>query len=279
MVYMPGYKTPNSPYRVQVLDRAFGILEVLGSRPGDSSLAQLCATVKLHKSTVHRLIMVLEQHRLIEKNVETGRYHLGLKLFELGSKAISALDLREHSRPYLQRVLRETEETVHFCILDQGEVLYIEKMEPQRSVRMASSVGRRAPAYCTAVGKAMLAELSEAEVGEIIRVSGQKAITRKTLTTPAALRTELNLIHTRGYAFDDEENEEGVRCVGAAVRDNQGRPTAAISVSAPAFRLNKAKVPLVARSVIRAANDLSKDLGHDSNFKSLAAGAPASLVR
>jgi DNA-binding IclR family transcriptional regulator len=162
------------------------ILRVLGDSPSDCSLAELCATLNLHKSTVHRLMMVLERHRLVDKRPDTGRYRLGLRLFELGSKAISVLDLRERSRPFLDQVLSETQETVHLCILDEGEVLYLEKLEPHRSVRLASRVGRRVPAYCTSVGKAILAELPEAEVDSIIRPLGLKRITPNTITTPSA---------------------------------------------------------------------------------------------
>jgi DNA-binding IclR family transcriptional regulator len=262
MGHMPQYETRRSPYQVQVLDRALGILDVVGAGGRDHSLAELCAALQLHKSTVHRLMMVLERHRLVDKNPDTGRYRLGFKLFELGSKAIAALDLREHARPHLNRVLKETEETVHFCILDQGEVLYIEKMEPQRSVRMASSIGRRAPAYCTAVGKAMMAELTDAEVDEIVRRYGLKAITARTITSAAALRSNLKIIRARGYAVDNEENEEGVRCVGTAVRDYLGRPVAAISVSAPAFRMGKSAVQLIACSVVKSAGALSRELGY-----------------
>ncbi len=107
-------KTSESPYRVQVLDRAMAALEVLGARPQERSLVELCNALKLHKSTVHRLMMVLEQHRLVDKNPDTGRYRLGLKLFEFGSKAIGALDLKRHAKPHLTRLLQEINETVHF---------------------------------------------------------------------------------------------------------------------------------------------------------------------
>src|SRR6267142_3802839 len=163
MARVPYSKTRKSPYRVQVLDRALAALEVLAGRSSECSLVEICGTLKLHKSTAHRLMMVLEQHRLVDKNPDTGRYRLGLKLFEFGSKAIGAIDLRRQARPHLNRLLQEINETVHFCILDDGQVFYVEKVEPERSVRMACTVGSRAPAYCTAVGKAMLAELTDAE--------------------------------------------------------------------------------------------------------------------
>jgi DNA-binding IclR family transcriptional regulator len=271
---MPHSKTPNSPYRLQVVDRALALLDALGAQQEDSSLAELSIALKLHKSTVHRLIRVLERHRLIDKNPATGRYHLGLKLFELGSKAIAALDFREHARPYLARVLRETEETVNLCILDAGQVLYIEKMESQRNLRMSSSVGHRFPAYCTALGKAILAELPDSEVDAILKQSGMKKKTPNTITSPAALKLELQAIRARGYAIDDEENEEGARCVGAAIRDHQGRVVGALSVSGPAFRVNRNKVPEIAGSVMAAAAELSADLGYRT--QAIAAGSVAS---
>lgn len=261
-----------SPYRVQVLDRALALLESVGAERNGASLAELAVKLKLHKSTVHRLLMVLERHRLLDKQPENGRYRLGLKLFELGSRAMAATGLREHARPCLQRVLYETEETVHFCVLEGSEVLYVDKVEPQRSVRMASAVGRRAPAYCTAVGKAMLSELPQSEADDIVRRSGLRPLTRRTITTPAELNAELRATRARGYAIDDEENEEGVRCVAAAVLDAAGHPVAAISVSGPSFRITKEKVPIVARSVMAAAADLSAQLGYDAQEVAAHAG-------
>src|SRR6267143_4869691 len=119
---VPQYKTSKSPYRVQVLDRALAALEVLAARTTECGLAEICTTLKLHKSTAHRLMMVLEQHRLVDKNPDTGRYRLGLRLFEFGSKAVATLDLRGRARPYLDRLQRQFGETVFFCILDDGQV-------------------------------------------------------------------------------------------------------------------------------------------------------------
>ena len=271
MARVPGSKTTKSPYRVQVLDRALAALEVLQARPQECSLVELCTALKLHKSTVHRLMMVLEQHRLVDKNPETGRYRLGLKLFEFGSKAIGALDLKRHSRPHLNKLLQEINETVHFCILDDGQVFYVEKVEPERSVRMACTVGSRAPAYCTAVGKAMLAELSDAEVKLIVRRWGLQRVTKNTITTAADLKAELSAVRNRGYAVDNEEKEEGLRCVGAAVRGHSGKLIAAISVSGPAFRVTKERIQEIGQAVMREANLLSEELGYQQ--------APLEMVR
>jgi len=262
MARVPQSKTTASPYKVQVLDRALAALAILANSSSDCSLAELCPALKLHKSTVHRLMMVLEQHRLVVKNPETGRYRLGLRLYELGSRAIDGLDLRGRARPYLDRLQRQFGETVFFCVLDDGQVFYAEKVESQQSVRTACTVGSRAPAYCTAVGKAMLAELVEAEVIGIVRRWGLKAVTANTITTAAALRAELRAVRSRGYAIDDEEKEEGLRCVSAAVRGHSGKLFAAMSVSGPAFRMTKERVPEIGKAVMQAANELSAELGY-----------------
>jgi len=262
MARVPQVETSRSPYRVQVVDRALAALDVLANRSSECSLAELCIALGLHKSTVHRLMMVLEQHRLVDKNPETGRYRLGLKLFEFGSKAIAALDPRRHARPHLDRLQRELAETVFFCILDDGQVFYLDKVESQQSIRTACTVGSRAPAYCTAVGKAMLAELPDAEVSDIVRRWGLKAITANTITTAAALKAELKTVRSRGYAIDNEEKEQGLRCISAAVRGHSGKLFAAISVSGPAFRITKGRIPEIGHVVMRAANDLSVEFGY-----------------
>jgi DNA-binding IclR family transcriptional regulator len=268
---VPQSKTSDSPYKVQVLDRALAALAILANSSSDCSLAELCPALKLHKSTVHRLMMVLEQHRLVVKNPETGRYRLGLRLYELGSRAIDGLDLRGRARPYLDRLQDEFGETVFFCILDEGQVFYVEKVESQRSVRTACTVGSRAPAYCTAVGKAMLAELPDAEVSKIVRRWGLKAVTPNTITTASALKAELKTVRARGYAIDDEEKEEGLRCIGAAVRSHSGNLAAAMSISGPAFRMTKERIPEIGQALMEAAGKLSAELGYQA--------APAELMR
>jgi DNA-binding IclR family transcriptional regulator len=237
------------------------ILETLSAEGPALSLGEISEKLGLHKSTAHRVIMVLERHNFIERNSVNGRYRLGLKLFELGTRAVSQLDLRERARPFLERLVLETSETVHLCILDDSEVVYLDKVEPTRSVRMATSVGRRNPAHCTAVGKAIMAYLSDAQVEVIVRKQGLRAMTSNTITSFIELKKELSAIRERGYAIDNEEIEEGVRCVGCVVRNFSGEPLAAISVSAPAFRLTKEKVTSLAPPVVAAANALSVELG------------------
>jgi DNA-binding IclR family transcriptional regulator len=234
---------------------------MLSAQGPDLGLGELSQKLQLHKSTVHRLVMVLERHKLIERNAANGHYRLGLKLFELGTKAVSQLDLRDRSRPFLERLVLETSETVHLCLLDDSEVVYLDKVEPQRSVRMATSIGRRNPAHCTAVGKAIMAYLPPAQVEAIVRKQGMRAMTSNTITSLFELKKELFAIAERGYSVDNEEIEEGVRCVGCVVRNFSGEPVAAISISGPAFRVTQEKVPALAAAVMAAANGLSRELG------------------
>jgi DNA-binding IclR family transcriptional regulator len=253
----------DSPYQVQVLDRALGILDVLSNDGQELGPAELSERLDLHKSTAHRLLMVLERHRLIERSSQSGKYHLGLRLFELGSKAVARLDLRELVRPYLERLVSETGETAHVCILDGKEMLSIANVESPRTLRTPSTVGHRTPLHCTSVGKVLLALLPEDEQNELIKRLELKAYTRHTLTKPARLKAELKLIRQRGYAMDDEEFEEGLKCIGAPVMDHSGRVVAALSVAGPAFRLTNERIPAVARSAIRAASELSAELGYE----------------
>ena len=259
---MPKRKTEQSPYKVQVLDRALAILDTLANGREDVSLAELAEKVKLHKSTVHRLTSILERHRIVERDTQTGRYRLGLRLFELGSLAIGRFNIRDRARPHLEKLLYQVDETVHLCAMDAGEVIYLDKIEPVRSVRMSSRIGRRNTAHSTSVGKAIMAFLPESEVDDILRQHGMKRTTAKTITTPAELKVDLKRTRERGYSIDNEENIEDVRCVGAPVFDHNGRPIAAISVAAPSFRLPLDKVPVVAESVVRAARALSEESGY-----------------
>lgn len=250
-----------NPYRVQVLERAIHILQALADDPRELGAAEIAERLSLHKSTIHRLLMVLDQHGLIRRT-DAGKYTLGLKLFELGSRAVKGVRLREQAQPYLERLTRQTGETAHICVLDRGEMLSIAHAEGARSLRMPATVGRRTPAYCSAVGKAMLAFLPQATVDTVLAAHPPRAFTDKTVVTRAALLADLHQVRMRGYAVDNEEIEKGLRCVGAPVRDYSGQVVAAISVAGPAFRITRSRVPAVAQEVLAATCKLSAELGY-----------------
>src|ERR1017187_7670319 len=148
-------EAPQGTYKVQALDRAFAVLDLLGESDTPLGLAQVAASLQLHKSTAHRFLMVLEKHRMVERTAG-GKFRLGLRLFDFGNRAIEQYDLRERAQPHLRRLVAETEETAHLCILEGAHVIYIDKIEPARSVRMITRIGASNPVHCTSVGKAML---------------------------------------------------------------------------------------------------------------------------
>jgi IclR family KDG regulon transcriptional repressor len=258
-----GSKSLSNRYRIHVIDRAVQILDCFGFDHQELSVSEVGLRTGLHKSTAHRILMALEYNDLIKQNAETGKYHLGIKLFKLGHQAVSQLHLRETCRPFLIRIMNKTQETVHLAVLDDDEVLYLDKVEGPHALRMPSRVGRHIPTYCTSLGKAMLSCLEEHEVKRIVRKQALKAYTPNTVKNLDLLLGDLRAIRNRGYSIDNEEIEIGLRCVGAPIRDHTGAMIAAISVAAPSARLTDQKIPAVGRLVMELAAAISVELGYE----------------
>ena len=259
----PQEGTVRARYRVQVLDRAFRILDALSAATEALTPTELAGSLRLHKSTIHRLLVVLESQRFIRRTAD-GKYGLGTKLIEMGSRAMEQLDLGEHAIPFLRRVVEETGETAHISVLSGTEMMSIANVTGRWTLTTPSTVGRRTQIYCTAVGKAFIAFLAEERLEPLLRRLQFRALTRRTITSSPALRTELARIRRRGFAVDNEEVEEGLRCIGAPVRDYTGEVVASISIAGPIFRIQKGRVVNLSRAVMRAADDLSADLGYTS---------------
>jgi DNA-binding IclR family transcriptional regulator len=266
--------TPQGTYKVQALDRAFAVLDLLGESDTPQGLAQVATSLQLHKSTAHRFLMVLEKHRMVERTAG-GKFRLGLKLFDLGNRAIEQYDLRERAQPHLRRLVAETEETAHLCILEGAHVIYIDKIEPARSVRMITRIGASNPVHCTSVGKAMLAFLPEERLNDILGRLRFERYTNHTISTVEALRAEIEKTRRRGYAVDDEEFEEGLRCIAVPVLDAQRLPVAAVSVSGPSFRVTAQKLPSIANHLLQCVRGISTDMGYVSNSRGNRAVWPA----
>ena len=265
---------PQGTYKVQALDRAFAVLDLLGESETPLGLAQVASSLQLHKSTAHRFLMVLERHHMVERT-SGGKFRLGLRLFDFGNRAIEQYDLRDRAQPHLRRLVAETEETAHLCILEAARVIYIDKIEPARSVRMITRIGASNPVHCTSVGKAILAFLPEERMNDILRRTRFERFTSRTISTPEALRAEIEKTRRRGYAVDDEELEEGLRCIAVPLLDSQRMPVAAISVSGPSFRVTAQKLPSIANHLLHCVRGISQDMG----FSSMGRGSRAALER
>ncbi|OAT86544.1 IclR family transcriptional regulator [Desulfotomaculum copahuensis] len=248
--------------QIRSVAKALMIIDYMASVQGELPLAKIAARLGMAKSTAHGLLATLKDFGYIEQSPFTGNYKLGMRLFEIGNIVGNSLDVRTVAVPYIQQLVGEIEETVHLAVLDKGEVLYIDKRESHQSLRIVSQVGMRLPAHCTGVGKALLAYLPESELKRVIAAKGLPRYTKQTITEAQKLGNELRQVKERGYAVDNEEIMDSLRCVAAPVFDHSGRACAAISVSGPVARLAKERFELAVTSVTRAAADISAALGY-----------------
>lgn len=250
---------------VQTIERASLILDILGQSPQGISIRDLSDRMRLPKGTTHRLLSSLSYFGYVRQDQNTKNYFLGFKLVELGNLLLSQLDLRKEAESFLRDLAERTGETVHLVILDGSEIVYLDKLETEPhtgGLRMASRVGSRNPAHSCAVGKVLLAYLPAAALTKMIGEKGLPRRTGNTITDFNQFKEHMNLVRKQGYAVDDEENEEGIRCVGAPIFDEAGRVVAAISVSGPAFRVTKKSVQeKMKKEVMAAASKISHRLG------------------
>lgn len=235
-----------------LLNRAFRLLGAFGAEQPEMSLAELARAVDLPKSTVHRLAQQLVAEGALER-CSMG-YRLGLRMFEIGSIIGPQRRLRELAVPYMQDLYEATHETVQLGILDYLEVVYIEKIESHRSVKLPTFVGARMPAHCTALGKVLLA-FRDREVLDLLLACEMGNRTPYTITVPSVLVSELNVVAQVGLAFDREESVVGVGCVAAPVFDWRGRSIAALSISGPLTRFNP---DAIANKLSHTANALTR---------------------
>jgi DNA-binding IclR family transcriptional regulator len=248
------------PYKLQGLDRVVAILDLLGESETPLNLAEICQRMDLHKSTAHRALMALERTGLIER-APANRYRLGLKLYDMGNRAVEQIDLRSRIHPHLRRLALRVGETVHLGVLHKTRVVYIDKIEPiNRRVCISSRTGTSNPVYSTSLGKAMLAFLPADEAAQIIANIRFTTFTSKTLNSADELLSALDRVRRRGYAIDDEEMEIGTRCVGAPILNSDRRAIAAISVSGAASRLAAHCVPGIALHVMRCSQEISSSM-------------------
>lgn len=251
---------PVDPYQLQGLDRVVAILDLLGASDCSLSLAEICQKMDLHKSTAHRALMALERTGMIER-APSNRYRLGLKLYDMGSRAVEQIDLRSRLHPHLRKLALRVGETVHLGVLHKTRVVYIDKIEPiNRRVCISSRTGTSNPVYSTSLGKAILAYLPPHLLDPTIAAIEFTSFTSKTLAGREELVDALARVRRRGYAVDDEEMEIGTRCVGAAILDAEGFPIAAVSVSGSATRLAAHCVPAIAQHVMNCAREISARL-------------------
>lgn len=246
---------------VQSVARVLDILEVLAQAGSHVAIVDMAQRTGLHVSTVHRLLSTLLGRGYVQQDPETRKYSLGLRALQLATGTSPYSDLRLIAKPYLRRLMELTGETANLVVLADDEAMYLEQVESPRLVRMFTKTGRRVPLHSTGVGKVFLCGMSEEQLNGVILRRGLPAFTERTIVDPDVLKAELERVRTQGFALDNEEQEEGVRCVAAPVYQNDWKIVAAISVSAPVTRLSEERARALAPEVQEAAFGLSRKLG------------------
>ncbi len=243
----------------QSFGRSIQVLQLIADAGCPLSRVELADLCDLTRPTLYRIIASLEAEGLIEACGQNS-YRLGARLVALARTALSQSDLRQEAGPELERLRDVTGETVHLAVPSGDVMVYIDKIESREVVRMMSTIGTQIPFYSTSVGKAYLSALPPEEAAAIIGRLDRPALTAFTVTEADALAAQIGEARERGFAREEQENEPGIVCFGAPVRDHRGKPIGAISVSVPMFRLQDAKQ--YAEAVTSCAKAVSKQMGY-----------------
>lgn len=248
---------------VQSIERAFAIIELLDAR-GELGIADISRLLFLERSTVHRIVSTVKSLGYINQNPLNHKYSNSFKFFEIGNDVVKRLGLRQQASPYLRELSEKTHEAVNLAILDGDKVLYIDKIESQSTIKVDLSVGKRFPAYCTGLGKILLAWLPESKVLEIVGPSPFRRYTENTVTTIEDLLIQLREIRDQEISWDNEEYVEGLFCIAAPVRGNSGDVVAALSVALPKFLYagESQKIEAVGALLLDVARRFSRSLGY-----------------
>lgn len=246
---------------IQVLHKAFYILEILAQTEGTLGISELARKSDMSKSTVYRILATLKELGYAEQN-HAGQYTIGAKMFETLSYHINSLDLQTESQPYLAELRKELDLTTHLGVLDGPYVVYIEKISLFPGKRLYTQVGYRSPAYCSSMGKCLLASLSGDKLEEILYPCTFEKFTEHTYTQKKDFKACLRQVRLQGWAMDDEEYQLGHRCVGAPVFDYRGDVIAAISASGTKEEFADSRLESIIFHVKKAAREISQRMGY-----------------
>jgi DNA-binding IclR family transcriptional regulator len=251
---------------IQSVERALKIMELFDEHTTELKITEISERMDLHKSTVHSLLKTLQEYSYIAQNPEDGKYRLGLKLAERGNVVISNIDIRKAAHKHLLDLAAKTGQTVHLGILDGREGVYIDKVEGEQSIIRYSRIGRRLPLHSTAIGKVLLAYQEPGEMDRLLEKHQYQQQTANTIPDEEKLRKELAVIREQGHAFDNEENEQGVRCAAVPIFKGSQKVLAAISVSTLVSRVTDGELTDFINMLKLACRELSEQMryGFDS---------------
>jgi len=244
---------------IRAVERALDILLCFSRQTPQLSMTQIAERLGMNKSAVHRHLATLERMRFVQRDPVTGMYQLGIRLLQMAYLTLEGSDLRRVAAPFLRSLCDEYRETVDLAVLDDTEVVFLDVVESPQRVRLAAAIGQRLPAYATAAGKAILALMPEATVRRIL-AHGMPATTGHAARSPEALLADLRLTRERGFALAEQEYEEGINAVAAAIVDSNEQPLASISVAGPMYRLTRERMIEIGPHVVAAARAIAREL-------------------
>lgn len=245
---------------VPALEKGMGLLEMLAESKRGLTLSELVRKTKLAKSTIHCLVLTLERQGYLRECPRTRRFLFSSKLFHLANCASTQLEIRQTATRHLCDLMLETNLTVHLAVMEQDQVVLIEKVEPPGVPKVANWIGRRMDIHCTGLGKALIAHLDGTELDRLMKECQLPRHNENTIISPKALRPHLAEIRKLKYALDDEEDELGLRCVGAPIFDHTGKVLAAVSICGSTDRIHTNNLSTLAHKLTRTATEISRNL-------------------
>jgi len=255
-------KKSTDRYTINSILRACSILRCFSKEKGHFKVTELARQLQLDRSTTYRILLSLEKCGLVEKDEKTGEYSLGMAAFEIGNTYLRRMDFIQISKPVMADLALKAQETVHLAVLSDTEIVYVDKVDSPRTLGVMSKIGQRAPVYCTALGKTLLAHQPKDEISRIINEIKLKPFTKNTITSKKKLIEELQEIRKQGYSLDQREYEEDVECIGAPIRNYLGNTIAALSISGPQRKINTPQEKQYVSQVMEAAAQISSKMGY-----------------
>jgi DNA-binding IclR family transcriptional regulator len=247
--------------RLSSVTTAIHLLKTFTEEDQTLGISELAKRLKVAKSTVHRLAGALLDEGLLQQDPETGRYSLGVGLFSLGSLVRSRLDVTIESKAILNTLREKTQENVRLAVLERQSLVFLHDFESPQTLRLRSATGQLRPAYCTAEGQCLIAGLRAPQLEAFVKIPRLER-TPKSITDEEGFLQRIRRVKRQGYAFEDEECDDGTRCVAAPIYNAEGRVVASVGVAGPRVRIKKTLVPKLAPVVIEAADDISRRMGY-----------------
>jgi PcaR/PcaU/PobR family beta-ketoadipate pathway transcriptional regulator len=248
---------------IESLSRGLSILSILSESHSPLNLTELSQKLNLSKSTIQRLTFTLKHLGYLDRDEETKKFRLGPETLSLSLSMMRDLDMRRVASPYLKRTAKEIGETVNLAILNRIEIVYVERIKTQQILNINLEIGSRLPAYCTSMGKALLAFLPDDRLRELLRKINFTPLTSYTITRREDLMRELKKVRDQGFSTNNEELSIGLRSVAAPVRDYTGEVIAAVNIAVPSIRVSQKRLETVfAKKVVETAQQISNALGY-----------------